>query len=170
MRLLHYTPLLSIEVQKHKFLCNIFSPFLLATIDGCSANCALPVARDLRLNYANQDGNVTATLMWNVDPLPSTGPQSYCRGLSRWKTRVVTYKSFYILPNDFENVDPSPPVEWRDLNVLDQSADYSDLNDETYYLFQIMHHFLCTDSRPAQMTSSYLYYFGHQGMSLLFVC
>lgn len=80
-------------------------------------------------------------------------------------TRVLTY---YVLqpklPNDFENVDPSPPMSWRELDVLAQSADYVDLDDKTYHLFQIKHHFLCSDTRTPQMTSSHIYYFGYQGM------
>ncbi|KAL5466693.1 hypothetical protein EMCRGX_G030839 [Ephydatia muelleri] len=137
--------------------------FANSTLEGCSASCALPIAKNLRLLYDNADGNISATLKWDVAPLPSTGPQSYCKGLFRWMTRVLTY---YVLqpklPNDFENVDPSPPMSWQELDVLAQSADYVDLDDKTYHLFQIKHHFLCSDTRTPQMTSSHIYYFGYQ--------
>ena len=139
---------------------------LVATIDGCSANCALPVARDLRLNYANHDG--TATLTWDVDPLPSTGPQSYCKGLFRWKTRYLEYDTpdFQELPSDF---DPNPKISgrfpampWVILNVSEQSASFTGLMDSRYYLFQIMHNFTCVDSRQPQMLASHLYRLGVQ--------
>ena len=142
---------------------HLFGLFHLSTasVDGCSYNCALPIAQNLRLTTTGQGGNISATLRWDVAPLPSTGTQSYCKGLFRWMTRVITYPVYLILPNDFQNVNSS--VSWRDLNVYDQSADYIGLDDSTYYLFQIKHSFLCSDSRPAQMNSSYLYYFGYQG-------
>ena len=157
------TLLVSIDDQSRGSCINIIT-LLAATIEGCSANCALPIAKNLRLLYDNADGNVSATLKWDVAPLPSTGPQFYCKGLFRWMTRVLTYAINQPLPNDFENVDPTPSISWRELNALDQSADYADLDDKTYYLFQIKHHFLCSDARIPQMTSSNVYYFGYQGM------
>lgn len=144
-------------------------PSLVATIDGCSVNCALPIAHNLRLNYTNHDGNVTVTLMWDVDPL--TSPQSYCQGLFRWKIRYLEYdtQDYESLPSDFA-LNPNTaaallPMPWIILNVFEQSASFTGLVDSHYYLFQIMHNFTCVDSRQPQILASYLYRFGGQRKS-----
>ena len=110
--------------------------------------------------------------MWDVAPLPSAGPQSYCKGLFRWMARVQLYLSrtriiYALMPGDFgvnsiSTVPYDAKSPWITLGSLEQSTSFSNLSGQDYYLFQIMHNFTCNDSRTPQLNTSYVYRFGQQ--------
>lgn len=132
--------------------------------------CFAPVISNITVSSAPlSDGNMTVTLHWNVTTRPAQNTDDYCNQ-SSWRIGVGSYTSPDAVPPDFKALNFAKAKFFYGSTAVAEYTFPHLFNNSTYYKFYVgykprplYHHF----NNELKSATSYVYYFGVQGKTLI---